>query len=350
MSFSPGVNLFVGENGAGKTNVLEALSFFKIGRSFRASRDTDLIHLEESFCRVEVHAEKRGEPDDRFSASIERGGEKRLQVNGNDVEKLSDLVGLYPCVLFGPHDLLLVSGPPEERRRFLDVTGSTTDRLYLEDLRAYRRVLGQRNALLRNARALSANARRGEKEAWDAELVRSGCALIEKRRVLMETLYAHILRHAETMGLPHYVEIRYDSDILRRLPEDVSMEQQYTEKLADAEGDEARRGVTLVGPHRDDVQILLDGKDVRRFGSQGQRRILAVLLRLTELSVADERTGERSVLLLDDVFSELDDEASARLRSILEDDHQVFVTSPVALAWGGERPQRTFHVEQGRIA
>jgi DNA replication and repair protein RecF len=346
VSFCPGVNLFVGENGAGKTNILEALSFFKIGRSFRAGRDTDLIHLEKPFCRVEVRAEKHGAPEDVFSTSIERGGEKRLQVNAKDVDKLSNLVGLYPCVLFGPHDLGLVSGPPEERRRFLDVTGSTTDRLYLEDLRAYRRVLGQRNALLKGA---APRGPRREKDAWDGELVRSGCAVIARRRVLIQKLFSHLAAHAEAMGLPYTVEIRYDSDVLRHLPEDVTAEEQYHARLADIEEDEARRGVTLVGPHRDDIQILLDGKDIRRFGSQGQRRILAVLLRLTELSYADERTGERCVLLLDDVFSELDDEASARLRSILENDHQVFVTSPVALAWGGERSQRTFHVENGRV-
>jgi DNA replication and repair protein RecF len=337
------VNLFVGDNGAGKTNILEALSFFKIGRSFRTARDTDLIDYSQPFCRVEVHVEKKDAPDEKFSAAIERGGAKRIQVDSKDIATLSELVGLYPCVLFGPQDLELVSGGPDERRRFLDVTGSMTDRVYLEDLRAYRRVLGQRNALLKRPSWGT------ERNAWDAELVRHGCAVIGKRRRLVETLFSHTKRHADALGLGHDVEMRYDCDVEDGAGDEASLEEQYHTRLACLEEEEVRRGVTLVGPHRDDVRILLGGKDVRRFGSQGQRRLLAVLLRLTELSYADERTGERCILLLDDVFSELDEEASTALRSILEDDHQVFVTSPVPFEWGGNREVQLFGVDSGRV-
>jgi DNA replication and repair protein RecF len=344
ISCCAGVNLFVGDNGAGKTNILEALSLFKIGRSFRTGRDTDLVHHEEPFCRVEVHAEKKGTPADTFSAAIERSGTKRIQINSKDVDRLSELVGLYPCVLFGPLDIELVSGGPDERRRFLDVTGSTTDRDYLEGLRAYRKVLAQRNALLKRS------SWRSERNAWDAELVRRGCAVIEARSALIERLFEHMRRHADALGLGLDVELRYDSDVGGEFPEGVSLEEQYHARLAGLEEEEVRRGVTLAGPHRDDLRILLAGRDLRRFGSQGQRRLTAVLLRLTELSYADERTGEPCILLLDDVFSELDHEASARLRSILEDDHQVFVTSPVALEWGDGRAVRLFRVQDGRVS
>jgi DNA replication and repair protein RecF len=344
ISFSSGVNLFVGDNGAGKTNILEALCFFKIGRSFRTTRDADLITLSERFCRVEVRVERRGAAEETYTAAIERSGAKRILVDSNEIEKLSDLVGLYRCVLFGPQDLGLVSGGPDERRRFLDVTGSMTDRMYLEDLRSYRRVLGQRNALLKTPGS------RPHLSAWDGELVRHGCAVIEKRKVLVEKLFAHLSRHVRELGVPCSIDLRYDSDVLEALPEGVTPEEHYHTRLGDIEDEEIRRGVTLVGPHRDDLRILLDGKDIRRFGSQGQRRLLAILLRLTELSYADERTGEPCVLLLDDVFSELDDDAGERLRSILEDDHQVFVTSPVALEWGSGRATRTFRVESGRVS
>lgn len=347
ISCSAGVNLFVGDNGAGKTNLLEALSLFKIGRSFRTGRDTDLIRYGEPFCRVEVRAEKGGAPGetspDTFSAAIERNGDKRIRIHSKEIDRLSELVGLYPCVLFGPQDLDLVSGGPDERRRFLDVTGSTTDRMYLGALRAYRKVLAQRNALLKRP------SRRSERDAWDAELVRRGCEVIGARKALVERLFSHTQRHAEALGLGHEIALVYESDVLGDIPDDISLEAQYHARLAGLEDEEIRRGVTLVGPHRDDVRILLGGKDIRRFGSQGQRRLLAVLLRLTELTYADERTGERSILLLDDVFSELDHEASAALRAILEDDHQVFVTSPVALEWGGGREVRVFRIDKGRV-
>jgi DNA replication and repair protein RecF len=344
VSFSPGVNLFVGGNGEGKTNVLEALSIFKIGRSFRTSRDADLIAFSEPFCRVEVAASKKTATAETFALSIERSGEKRIKVDEKEVEKLSCIVGLYPCVLFGPQDLEIVSGPPEERRRFLDVTGSVTDRVYLEELRRYRRILGQRNALLKST------APPAERAVWDAELVRQGCVVIEKRLGLVAALFDHLERHVEELGVPGRVDLVYESDVSGELPDGVSREELFAAELAGVENEEARRKTTLVGPHRDDLRILLDGRELRRFGSQGQRRLVAILLRLTELSYAEEKLEEPCVLMLDDLFSELDTGVSSRLRALLENDHQIFVTSPVPLEWGEGKTVSTFRVDKGRVS
>ncbi len=348
ISFSPGVNLFVGHNGGGKTNILEALSLFKIGRSFRTHRDADLVHFGEPFCRIEVSVEKRDTGSGVFAASIERDGTKRIQMDSKEVGKLSELVGLYPCVLFGPQDLELVSGGPGERRGFLDVTGSMTDRAYFDELRGYRRVLGQRNSLLKNTRN---SVSRGAREVWDEELVRRGCAVIGRRVALVHALFSHLERHVAALGAPYRVEWVYESDVLQDGPEGVTPEEQFTARLADVQDEENRRKTTLIGPHRDDLRIYLDGKEIRRFGSQGQRRLLAVLLRLTELSFVEERLGEPCVLLLDDLLSELDHDASMKLRGLLENDHQIFVTSPVDLEWGhGASVPRTFRVENGRVS
>lgn len=342
--FSPGINLFIGGNGQGKTNILEALSFFKIGRSFRMSRDTDLVNFSAQFCRVEAAVEKQMTGPEVFFASIERSGEKRIKVDTGEVEKLSDLVGLYPCVLFGPQDLYLISGGPEERRRYLDITGSVTDRSYLEDLRAYRRVLGQRNALLK------ASAQRSERTVWDGELVKRASAVIEKRTRLVEDLTLRIAGHMESLGRASRVDLVYQSDVSGELPEGVSREDLLTAELAGVEEEELRRKTTLIGPHRDDVRVFLDGRDVRRYGSQGERRLLAVLLRLAELSYLEEKLREPCVLLLDDLFSELDHDVSARLRTLLENDHQIFVTSPVESGWEREKAVRAFRVEKGRVS
>jgi DNA replication and repair protein RecF len=343
ISFSPGVNLFIGGNGEGKTNVLEALSVFKIGRSFRTSRDADLIAFPEAFCRAEVAVQKKTGPGS-FALSIERSGEKRIKVDDKELDKLSDLIGLYPCVLFGPQDLEIVSGPPEERRRFLDVTGSMTDPVYLDELRRYRRVLGQRNALLKTRSPVS------ERAVWDTELVRRGCAVIEKRLELIGTLSRDLDRHMGELGVSSRIDLVYESDVSGELPEGVSREDLFAAELADVEDEEARRRTTLIGPHRDDMRILLDGRDLRRFGSQGQRRLLAVVLRLTELSYTEEKLGEPCVMLLDDLFSELDPEVSAKLRALLENDHQIFVTSPIGLEWGPGTSAAVFHVEKGKVA
>lgn len=344
VSFSPGVNLLVGGNGEGKTNVLEALSIFKIGRSFRTSRDADLIAFSEPFCRVEVAVEKNTAGAGTFALSVERSGDKRIKVDDKELDKLSGLVGSYPCVLFGPQDLEIVSGPPEERRHFLDVTGSVTERAYLEALRRYRRVLGQRNALLKSA------APGSQRAVWDGELVRQGCLMIEHRLGLIDGLSRHLSRHLDDLGVSARVDLVYESDVSGELPEGVLREELFAAELAGVEDEEARRRTTLVGPHRDDLRILFDGRDLRRFGSQGQRRLVAVLLRLTELSYAEEKLGEPCVMLLDDLFSELDPSISSRLRALLENDHQIFVTSPIALDWGSGTSAAVFRVEKGKVS
>ena len=172
------MNVLVGPNGHGKTNILEAIHFFKFGRSFRTSRDTELICFEAPFCRAEIEfTYKRGDTS-KLAVSIERDGTKRVKINDKDTQRLSDLVGRYPCVIFGPQDLELTTGPPAERRRYLDMTGSMTDPTYLDELRAYRRVVTQRNAALKSGQATRALS------VWAEELIRLGCAMVKHRTAL----------------------------------------------------------------------------------------------------------------------------------------------------------------------
>lgn len=343
MTFSSGVNLIIGENGHGKTNLLEAIYLFKFGRSFRAQRDTDLISFGEPFCRVEVEAHYATGDKETFAASIERNGRKRIRLNNDDIPRLSDLVGRYPCVLFGPHDLALASGAPAERRRFLDMTGSMVDRSYLDTLRGYRRVLAQRNAALR---AGDTSAARG---VWAEELIKHGCALVGHRARLVAALEGQMRPHIEAMSMAKPLTLAYESELDDGRPEEVGREEHFAARLAAVESEELRRRTTLAGPHRDDLRLVLSARDLRRYGSQGERRLVAVLLRLTELSLIEGRLGEPAMLLLDDLFSELDPEVSSRLKTALGDaDRQVFVTSPIPLEWGGA-PDRVIRVRAGHL-
>jgi DNA replication and repair protein RecF len=244
-------------------------------------------------------------------------------------------------VLFGPQDLAVVSGFPAERRKFLDMIGSMTDRAYLEELKGYRRVVMQRNAALRAGDFDSAFG------VWTEDLLARGCALVERRARLVEALGRHMQPYVQKLAIEYSVEIAYESELLDNRPEEVTSEQHFAARLAAAEAEESRRRTTLVGPHRDDLDIKAAGRDLRRYGSQGQRRLVAILLRLTELSCLDAELKERCVLLLDDVFSELDPPVSEALRKLLENDHQIFVTSPHDIDWRGE--VRTFRVWQGTI-
>jgi DNA replication and repair protein RecF len=341
--FSPRANLFVGPNGHGKTNVLEALHFFKFGRSFRTPRHTELIHHGQPFCRIEVRTETTTGDAEKLEASIEERGTKRIKLDGKDIPRYSELVGRYPSVMFGPQDLVLVSGFPAERRGFVDMVGSMTDPVYLDELRGYRRVLKQRNAALKEKRAEEAQG------VWTEELIVRGAAVTARRTAVVDALRNSLRPHIEAMRVPYSVDVVYESELAKDRPEEVSCEEQFAASLAAVEFEEIRRGITLVGPHRDDVKLLADGYDLRRYGSQGQRRLLAILLRLAELSYLEERLREPCVLLLDDLFSELDETVIKRLKALVADNRQVFVTSPAPVEWGAKDKGKLFHISSGSV-
>lgn len=352
ISFAPGINLIVGDNGQGKTNLLEAVFLFKFGRSFRTHRDTEMIRFGESFCRAETSCVFKDQHTEDFAVSVERNGQKQFKVAGSAIDKLSDLVGRYPVVLFGPQDLRLTSGLPSDRRRFLDMVGSMADPSYIRLLREYRRIVNQRNA------ALKAKASSDERNAWNAKLVEKGCAVIVERLGITADLKRHVLEHASELSVPFEFSLVYDSAIVRESaivagsegePGFQEMKTVFETKLAWLESEEIRRGTTMIGPHRDDVAIQIDGREVRKFGSQGQRRLLAILMKLAELSHLETELNEPCVLLLDDVFSEFDAQITDKLQGLLESDRQVFVTSPLRLGWTASRDVKTFSVSQGRV-
>jgi len=354
LAFAPGVNLLIGENGQGKTNVLEAIYFFKFGRSFRAGRETEVIRLGEAYCRAEAAAVFDDDTRADFAASIERDGAKRIKIDGEELSRLSDLVGRFPVVLFGPLDLELSGGEPAQRRRFVDMVGSMTDRDYIAAARAYRRLLGQRNA------ALKARANDYELNIWNEQITRAGAELVVRRLGVVAALESEVVAQAAKLGATYALSMRYDSALLRdrgalasegNAADDVAaLAEVYAMELGARQDDERRRATTLVGPHRDDVELSLDGRDLRRYGSQGQRRLFAVLMKLAELSHLERELRERCVLLLDDVFSEFDDTVTTRLQTLLDGTRQVFVTSPVAVDWASGGGARTYRVAGGVLA
>jgi DNA replication and repair protein RecF len=226
------------------------------------------------------------------------------------------------------------------------------DPSYIRLLKEYRRILNQRNA------ALKMQASRDERKAWNAKLVEKGCALLVERLGITAVLKRYVLEHAAEMKTPFGFSLEYDSVIVREGailagsgadPGFDEITAVFETRLAAVEREEIRRGTTMVGPHRDDIAIQIDGREVRKFGSQGQRRLLAILLKLAELSHLETELNEPCVLLLDDVFAEFDAEITDKLQGLLEGDRQVFVTSPVRLGWAASRDVRVFTVSAGRV-
>jgi DNA replication and repair protein RecF len=348
IAFGPALNFLVGENGQGKTNLLEAIYFFRFGRSFRAAADTELIRFDEPFCRVEVDATFADGHDEAFAFAVERRGAKKITIDGQVLPRRSELAGRFPAVLFGPADLRIVSGEPDHRRRFFDMVGTMTDDAYLRVAREYRRTVEQRNA------ALKARAGREEIAAWNDRLVAGGVELIVRRRELMAQIEVEMSAHARAMDSPFDFSMRYESTLLAGgggddLTEEAALTRAFHEKLASVAWEESRRGVTLAGPHRDDVGFRMADQDLRRYGSQGQRRLFAVLLKLAELSYLETELREPCALLLDDVFSEFDAVIMGRLQQMLDGTRQVFITSPVPIDQLHAPGARHYRVTAGQI-
>ena len=305
----------VGENGQGKTNLLEAVYYLHLLRSARGARDVDVVRFGAPGFHVSARTE--GGEHHELSAGFERAGRrKRVKVDGAESNRLSDALGALPCVLFSPADVELVAGAPSARRRYLDILLALSSRPYLAALQRYRHALAQRNAALRSA---VREGTRGEQRVavWEAPLAEHGAVLWRERVRWTESAAPRFAEVCAAIGEQAPVGLRYATSL-----EPVSLELEdvraaMTRALEDKRALDLRRGLTHAGPHRDDLALTLDGRELRAFGSAGQQRTAAIALRLLEGETLNERLGARPLLLLDDPFAELDVRRSARILDLL---------------------------------
>lgn len=317
----PGLNLMVGENAQGKTSLLEAVYLLGTSRSFRAAHDAELVRWGGESSRV--HARLRrddGVPRDldiRWSRA-ERGRLSREVLrNRLPVRRLSDFLGEVPLALFVPGDLALVQGGPEARRRYLDLLLCKLYPAYLGALARMQQVLRQRNELLRRKPAPST----ADLEPWDRQLAATAAVVSARRGAAV----AELGREADAL-FRHLSDAPAELSLEYR-PCGPGSEEEFLAVLAARRREELARGTSLLGPHRDDLELLLEGRSLRRFGSQGQQRSAALALRLAEARFLGAVSGEGALVLLDDCFSELDPGRRARLLEILREWRQVFVTT-----------------------
>jgi DNA replication and repair protein RecF len=314
----PGVNLFIGANGQGKTNLLEAVAMLALSASPRSRREIELVGPVAPMSRIEAKVEARGMTAE-LAITLNVDGERARRVIEVDGirRRAFDLPGHFRVTLFWPDDLGLVKAGPELRRRFLNQMLVQIEPGYGRSLAGLKRVLEQRNSLLKK---IAAGEEAGDVlEVWDHELVQLGTEVSTARaRAVLELEPQAAESHAEIAG-GERLEIRYEGP-----PDDLA--QAVHNSLAE----DLRRGSTTVGPHRDDLSVLLDGKEARAYASQGQQRTAVVSLKLAEAAVVTRRTGERPVLLLDDVLSELDAERRAALLRQVAGEGQVIITSAEA--------------------
>ncbi len=318
VSFAPKVNLLVGPNGAGKTNVLEAIHYLCLSKSFLTATDTYALRKGARFFELEgtFAGEQRHHVRVRLAYMPEEG--KRLFVNGAPLERLALIVGSLPVVVFSPNDQVITSAGPEERRRFLDNILSQARPVYLDDLLKYRRALKQRNVVL----ARYHPGKQALLDSWDAELILLGSRVIARRLRFMaqfdrflEAAYDRIEAVSERPTIT-YVSLPG----LAPGDDETAIADHFRQQLQRVARRERERGRTLIGPHRDELVFRLNGFEVRRYASQGQHRTFGMALKLAQYFYLQDRLNEPPMLLLDDVFDNLDPQRATGFLELLLSD------------------------------
>ncbi len=336
--FLPGTNILYGNNAQGKTNALEALYLFSIGKSFRTQQDRELINFDETYTRLRVEFDDSLRTNE-IEIVIRRDRKKQIKINEIPISKMGDLIGKFCVILFSPDELNLTKGSPNARRKFLDIALSQMRPKYYHILRRYNKVLEQRNNLIKKMRFTTDNSAKETLFVWNEKLAEYGMAIIEYRKNFVEKLYQFSKEiHREISG--EEFDIRYKTAF--------ETKDDFNEKLNNSIDKEIEQGFTLYGPHRDDFDIYTDGKDLKTYGSQGQHRSAVLALKLAQADMVYEDTGEYPVLLLDDIMSELDSERRAYLVGKIKN-KQVIITCTDADETGITDGANLIHIDNGKV-
>ena len=351
LAFPNSLNLFLGENAQGKTNILEAIYVLAMSKSHRTHNEKELIAWQKDYAQVRGLVEKSNGSTLPLEVLLSKKGRK-TKVNYLEQKKLSDYIGHLNVILFAPEDLALVKGSPALRRRFIDMELGQISPRYLYELVKYNQVLKQRNAYLKQL---------AEKKATDElyldvlteQFVASGSLVLNARfdflrklEVWAQKLHHDITHEKEDLRFAYQASIPVNAS---QSPAEIA--EIFTRELASKRRQEIFRGTSLLGPHRDDLSFLINDRDVQTYGSQGQQRTTALSVKLAEIDLMHEEIGEYPILLLDDVMSELDDARQLHLLETIEGKVQTFLTT-TTLAHIQDKltvQPAIFHVKGGTI-
>lgn len=351
LDFSNKINVFIGENAQGKTNVMESIYVLAMAKSHRTANDKELIRWDADYGKIEGVVNKRyGSVP--IELTISKKG-KKGKINHLEQSKLSNYIGQMNVVMFAPEDLNIVKGSPQIRRRFIDMEIGQISPVYLHDLLTFQKILKQRNHLLKNNQGKASLASDVMFDIYTEQYVQAAVQIIQKRFQFMELLqaWAEPIHFGISRGLEKLV-IKYRPVSGMEANWSAQQMMEYlTKKLEEVKQREIERGVTLIGPHRDDLQFFVNDYDVQTYGSQGQQRTTALSLKLAEIELIKQETKETPILLLDDVLSELDDYRQSHLLNTIQGEVQTFVTTTSVEGIHHETIQhaKLFHVKQGAI-
>lgn len=305
-----GVNVFIGDNAQGKTNVLEAMYYCAFAKSHRTNKDRELISWDKEKSIIQVYVNKQ-RLDKRIDISILRDGKKAITINKIKINKISELIGTFNVVMFSPEDLRIVKESPGVRRKFIDMEIAQLNPKYYYSLVQYNKVLNERNSILKSRRIDDTMI-----QVYDDQLSTFAGYIIKKRIEYVNKLneYGKTIHKDITSGKEN-IDFKYISPVkdIENIKEELKI------LLKKNINKDIMNGITSIGPHRDDLNIYLNGVDAKRFGSQGQQRTSVLTMKFASLKIIKETTGEYPVLLLDDVLSELDINRKKYILSSIED-------------------------------
>lgn len=347
LNFDKNTILILGNNGNGKTNLLESIYYLSTGRSHRTYSQDEIIKWGSDYSKVKALAgsEKNDELDRFIEIELRKDNNIKIKVDKIYRRKKSDFISILPSVIFSPDDLKIVKSGPVDRRNFLDSILEKIDGQYYKQRLQYQKILTQRSSLIKSINRKTDAVSNSTLEIWDDNIVRYGTDIIKKRYELLTEFKAEFKDYISSFFKGVKTELAYvfswdrgDSpdDFVDYPDEKILREENFTEnnlkdifyrKLKESLGKDLQYKTTTVGPHRDDFVILLNGKNIRSFGSQGQQRIASISLKLCELDILRKKIKKDPILLLDDVFSELDIERRKLLVKAVSDRFQTFVTT-----------------------
>lgn len=308
INFDKNLNVFKGDNAQGKTNLCEAIYYFAIGRSTRTNKEKEVINFEKEKAKITLLFEKKYVKR-KIEIIFSKHGKKTILINGIPIKRMGELLGEFNAVYFSPDELKLIKDSPEERRRFMDMDISQTSKNYFYNLSRYEKILQSRNKLLKEE--FDKSIIKETLPIWNEQLSSIGAKIILERIKFIEKLSHYSkLAHSYLSSSSEELLLEYQGTVKDNFEE---IKKELLSKLEKNLDKDIKLGYTSVGPHRDDIKILLNNIDVKAFGSQGQKRTAALSMKLAELEIIKEETGELPVLILDDVFSELDKSRRTKL-------------------------------------
>lgn len=363
INFDKNINIIYGNNAEGKTNLLESIYMCSASKSHKNSKENEIIKFDESEAHIKIFIKKENNKNIVIDIQLNKDKKKGIAINKVKINKISEFLGTFNAIMFAPEDLNIIKEGPSIRRKFLDLEICQIDKLYISSLNNYNKTLNQRNALLKDIN-ISSPANKNDLidilDTYDEKLVEYGIEIINKRKKNIEKL-AELIKdiHYKISDDKEELIIDYENDVwtsnasqnvdanFKNLEE---IKKIYIKKLKETRDQDIKNQYTGVGPHRDDISFKIDDKDIRKFGSQGQKKTAAISLKLAELQIVRENINETPVLLLDDVFSELDETRQKLLVSNLKNIQTIITCTGIKKnIFDLLNPNKIFQVKKGTI-